>query len=59
MRTILTIGEVFTVASLQADAKRFILHDRHLDQVTNNPNMDETLEVLAGSQFQTTSEGGS
>lgn len=68
MRTILIIclvSFVLILASLQADAKRFVLNERHLDQVKNDPKLDRSPEVLATgggkaeSQSQTTNKGSS
>lgn len=44
MRTILlllicVVGFVLMLAPLQADAKRFVSHERHLVQVKNDPNL--------------------
>lgn len=65
MRTVLVIcvvSFVLMLASLQADAKRFVLNERHLDQVKNDPNLGRSPEVFASgggkaeSQSQTTNK---
>lgn len=69
MRTILAVicvvSFVLTLASLQADAKRFVLNERHLNQVKNDPNLGRGPEVFASgggkaeSQSQTTNKDSS
>lgn len=68
MRTILlllicVVGFVLNLlmlASLQADAKRFVSHERHLAQVKNDPNLGA--EHICNSESQsapTTNQGSS
>lgn len=62
MRTILlvlicVVGFALTLASLQADAKRFVWHERHLAQVKNDPNLGA--EDNSKSQSAPTTNQGS
>ncbi|KAM5568706.1 hypothetical protein ABKV19_016306 [Rosa sericea] len=63
MRTILVIcaiGFVLMVSSLQADAKRFVLNDRHLVQVKNEPTLASGgAKDQSQSQPRTTNKGSS
>lgn len=62
MRTILlllicVVGFVLMLAPLQADAKRFVSHERHLVQVKNDPNLGA--EDNSKSQSAPTTNQGS